>query len=206
MKRRLSVALLAAGLFLGTAGALAAPAGATSRGFVIEETTVARIHAAFARGELTCVQLVRGFLARIEAYEDHGPAINSLITLAPDVLAQARALDRKFRDQHGKVEPLHCIPVILKDNIDTRDMQTTAGTMALLGFVPSSDAFQVRKLREAGAVIIGKSNLHELASGITTVGSARTEIVASRLAPRPPNAEPVSIAASSAMNFPSASR
>src|SRR5262249_14531492 len=84
---------------------------------------------------------------------------------------EAEALDRE-RAAKGPRGPLHGIPVIVKDNYSTADMQTTAGTIALLGFVPAIDAFQVRKLRDAGAVIIAKSNLHELASGLSTVGSA----------------------------------
>ncbi len=89
----------------------------------------------------------------------------------PHALSEAEALDRE-RASKGPRGPLHGIPVIVKDNYGTADMPTTAGSMALLGFVPSSDAFQVRKLREAGAVIVGKSNLHELASGITSISSA----------------------------------
>jgi amidase len=91
--------------------------------------------------------------------------------LNPNAFREAEALDRE-RAAKGPRGPLHGIPVIVKDNYSTADMQTTAGTMALLGFVPPGDAFQVRRLREAGAVIIAKSNLHELASGITTAGSA----------------------------------
>lgn len=120
---------------------------------------------------VTSRELVQAYLNRIEAFDHRGPRLNALMTLNPNALREAEALDRE-RTAKGPRGPLHGVPVIVKDNYSTADMQTTAGTMALLGFVPSSDAFQVRKLREAGAVIIGKSNLHELASGITTVGSA----------------------------------
>ena len=122
-------------------------------------------------GRVTSKALVQAYLNRIDAFDHRGPALNALITLNPNALGEAEALDRE-RAAKGPRGPLHGIPLILKDNYSTADMQTTAGTMALLGFVPSSDAFQVRKLREAGAVIIAKSNLHELASGITTTGSA----------------------------------
>ncbi len=120
---------------------------------------------------VTSRALVQAYLNRIEAFDHRGPRLNALMTLNPNALRDAEALDRE-RAAQGPRGPLHGIPLIVKDNYSTADMQTTAGTMALLGFVPSRDAFQVRKLREAGAVIIGKSNLHELASGITTVGSA----------------------------------
>lgn len=149
-------------------GLLGGPAVAQARqdhGFALEETTIEQIHHAFHRGTLTCARLVAGYLARIDAYEDRGPAINSLITVAPDAMAQARALDRKFRSTHGKVGPLHCIPVILKDNIDTRDMQTTAGSKALAGSVPGRDAHVTSELRRAGALVLGKGNLDEWAHG-----------------------------------------
>jgi len=120
---------------------------------------------------VTSRDLVQAYLTRIEAFDHRGPRLNALMLLNPNALREAEALDRE-RAAQGPRGPLHGIPVIVKDNYSTADMQTTAGTMALLGFVPSIDAFQVRKLREAGAVIIAKSNLHELASGITTVGSA----------------------------------
>ena len=124
-----------------------------------------------AEGRVTSRALVQAYLNRIEAFDRRGIRLNALISLNPNALRDAEALDRE-RVTKGPRGPLHGIPVIVKDNYSTADMQTTAGSLALLGFVPSSDAFQVRKLREAGAVIIGKSNLHELASGITTTGSA----------------------------------
>ena len=124
-----------------------------------------------AEGRVTSKALVQAYLNRIEAFDRRGIRLNALISLNPNALRDAEALDRE-RVTKGPRGPLHGIPVIVKDNYSTDDMQTTAGSLALLGFVPSSDAFQVRKLREAGAVIIGKSNLHELASGITTTGSA----------------------------------
>ena len=124
-----------------------------------------------AEGRVTSRALVQAYLHRIEAFDRRGIRLNALISLNPNALRDAEALDRE-RVTKGPRGPLHGIPVIVKDNYSTADMQTTAGSLALLGFVPSSDAFQVRKLREAGAVIIGKSNLHELASGITTTGSA----------------------------------
>ena len=137
----------------------------------VAERSIADEARDMAAGRVTSEGLVKAYLSRIEAYDQKGPALNALITLNPNALNEARALDRERRTT-GPRGPLHGVPVIVKDNYSTADLQTTAGTLALLGFVPDRDAFQVRKLREAGAVIIGKSNLHELASGITTVGSA----------------------------------
>ena len=145
--------------------------GAHAQTFEVAESSIAAEQKAMAEGRVTSKALVQAYLNRIQAFDQRGPRLNALITLNPNALQEAEALDRE-RAAKGPRGPLHGIPVIVKDNYSTADMQTTAGTMALLGFVPSSDAFQVRKLREAGAVIVGKSNLHELASGITTVGSA----------------------------------
>ena len=107
---------------------------------------------------------------RINAYDQSGPRLNAVILLNPERRGQRRALDaeRKARGPRG---PLHGIPVLLKDNFDTSDMPTTGGSLALRGVVPKQDAFQVAKLRRAGAVLLGKVNLHELALGLTTVSS-----------------------------------
>jgi amidase len=145
--------------------------GVRAQGFEVAEASIAGEQKAMAEGRTTSKALVQAYLDRIQAFDHAGPRLNALITLNPHALGDAEALDRE-RAAKGPRGPLHGIPVIVKDNYSTADMQTTAGTMALLGFVPSKDAFQVRRLRAAGAVIIGKSNLHELASGITTVGSA----------------------------------
>ncbi len=142
-----------------------------AQNFEVAEASIAEEQKAMAEGRVTSKALVEAYLTRIAAFDRRGSRLNALITLNPNALREAEALDRE-RASKGPRGPLHGIPVIVKDNYSTADMQTTAGTMALIGFVPSRDAFQVRKLREAGAVIIGKSNLHELASGITTVGSA----------------------------------
>ena len=121
-------------------------------------------------GELTAVDLVDFYLGRIAAYDDAGPKLNALILVNPAARDEAAALDAERADS-GPRGPLHGIPVVLKDNIGTADMQTTAGSLALKGFTPAEDAFQARKLREAGAVIIGKANLFEFALGWATVSS-----------------------------------
>jgi amidase len=136
--------------------------------FVFEEATVASIHAALASGQLTCVQLVRGYLDRIEKYDDNGPALNAIITINPKALEVAAEMDRV---PAAARRPLHCIPTIVKDNYDTADMPTTGGSVTLAHSVPRDDAFVVQRLRQAGALILAKSNLTELARGGTTVSS-----------------------------------
>ncbi len=137
----------------------------------VAEASIADLQRALTEGRATSRELVQAYLNRIAAFDQQGPRLNALITLNPNALAEADALDRE-RKAKGPRGPLHGIPIIVKDNYSTRDMPTTAGTLALAGFTPNADAFQVKKLRDAGAILIAKSNLHELASGITTVGSA----------------------------------
>lgn len=121
-------------------------------------------------GRTTSVALVNAYLARIAAYDHSGPSLNAILRLNPNARATAAALDAERRA--GKVRgPLHGIPIILKDNYATTDMPTSAGSIALAGMQTPFDAFQVKKLRDAGAVIIAKSTMHEMASGITTISS-----------------------------------
>ena len=141
---------------------------AYAQSFEVAEVSIAQQQKAMTEGRVTSLGLVQAYLERIAAFDQRGPKLNSIITLNPSALKEAEALDRE-RAAKGARGPLHGIPIIVKDNYSTSDLPTTAWTMALMGFVPSRDAFQVRKLREAGAVILGKSNLHGLASGITTV-------------------------------------
>ena len=139
--------------------------------FKVDEATIAEIHAAMEAGQLTAEQLVQAYVDRIEAYDKQGPSINSIITLNPRALDRAKELDDKLA-QTGFIGPLHGIPVIVKDNYDTSDLPTTNGTLALKNSVPPDDAYQVRKLREAGAIVLAKSNLAEFASsGAFTVSS-----------------------------------
>jgi len=134
------------------------------------EATIPDLQEAMTDGRVTSVQLVDAYQARIRAYDQAGPELNSMVYLNPNARAQAAALDQE-RALRGTRGPLHGIPIILKDNYDTADLATSGGSIALAGMIPPDDAFQVRKLREAGAVIIGKSNMHELAAGITTISS-----------------------------------
>ena len=128
------------------------------------EATIPELQHAMERGELTSVALVDFYLARISAYDDAGPELNAFIMVNPHAREEAAALDAE-RAVSGPRGPLHGIPVVVKDNIGTADMPTTAGSLALEGFIPAEDAFQVRKLRQAGAVIIGKANLFEFGLG-----------------------------------------
>ncbi len=133
-------------------------------GFSIVEASVADLQAAMQSGKQTSVSLVKAYLARIKAIDKAGPRINSVLELNPDALKIAAALDKE-RKTKGPRGPLHGVPVLIKDNIATADkMQTTAGSLALLGVKPPRDAFLVTKLREAGAVILGKTNLSEWAN------------------------------------------
>ena len=143
---------------------------ARGQNFDAFEKSIPELQAAMASGETTSEALVRQYLDRIDAFDRNGPRLNSLIHVNASAMSTARALDTERRN--GQIRgPLHGIPIILKDNFDTADMPTTGGSIALAGFVPPDDGYQVRKLREAGAVFVGKSNLHELARGITTISS-----------------------------------
>jgi len=150
--------------------ALHAQSVASSRTDIVYEASITELQSAMKMGRLRSVDLVDAYLARIDAYDHAGPALNAIIRLNPTARVEAAALDAERTS--GKVRgPLHGIPIIVKDNYGTRDLITSAGTIALAGMRTPDDAFQVRKLREAGAVILGKSNMHEFASGITTISS-----------------------------------
>lgn len=138
--------------------------------FRLEEATIAEIHAAMKSGNLTCRQLTASYLKRIEAYDKKGPALNSIIMVNPEALTVAAAMDAKMK-QSGFIGSLHCVPVVLKDNFDTKDMPTTGGSLTLKGSIPPDDAFITQKLKAAGAIIIAKANLHEFAVWGETVSS-----------------------------------
>jgi amidase len=132
--------------------------------FELDEVSIADLQSGMASGKYTAHSLAEKYLGRIDAVDKGGPAVNSVIETNPDALAIADALDKE-RKQKGARGPLHGIPVMIKDNIDTADrMMTTAGSLALVGPAPGRDAFVAQKLREAGAVILGKTNLSEWAN------------------------------------------
>ncbi len=130
--------------------------------FAIEETTIAQIHAAFRAQTLTCRTLTQAYLDRIEAMDKRGPAINAIIVVNPRALAVADSLDRR-RASGAALGALHCIPMIVKDNFETIDLPTTGGSLALEGWQPRQDATMVRQVRNAGAIVLAKSNLAEWA-------------------------------------------
>ena len=153
------------------AGLMAGPRTATAD-FQVHESSITEIHNAMLAGELTARELVEKSLQRIGAYDKSGPAINAVITINENALARAAELDRRFAE-NGLTGPMHGIPLVVKDNYDTHDMPTSAGSLSLIESVPPDDAYQVRKLREAGAIIIAKTNMYEFAfSPYETVGSA----------------------------------
>lgn len=162
---------LQAGLLGGAAlGLDAAPA---VEAFELDEVSLADLQAGLAAGKWTSVGLVEKYLARLAAIDHAGPSLRSVIEVNPDAVALAAALDKE-RKEKGPRGPLHGVPVLVKDNIDTADrMATTAGSLALVGSKPKQDAFVVELLRKAGVVLLGKTNLSEWAnfrSGSSTSG------------------------------------
>ena len=157
---RVSTALL----LLSTMACAPATHPAATSVFELEEATIADITAAFEAGALTCRHLTELYLDRIAAYDDDGPRLNSIITVNPRALDTAAALDAE-RAANGPRSALHCIPTLLKDNIDTVDMPTSNGSVILKTAVPPDDAYITRALREAGALILGKAALGEFAGG-----------------------------------------
>jgi amidase len=134
------------------------------RPFELEEATVRDLQAGMSSGKFTAHSLAEKYLERIDEIDKHGPGVNTVIELNPDALSIAAALDKE-RKEKGARGPLHGIPVLIKDNIETADrMLTTAGSLALLGSRPAQDSFVAQKLRQAGAVSLGKTNLSEWAN------------------------------------------
>ncbi|MEE2669559.1 MAG: amidase family protein [Gemmatimonadota bacterium] len=139
--------------------------------FVVQEASVSGIHTELATGMIDCAELTKAYLRRIEAYDDRGPKLNAILTVNPRAHEIAEELDQAYALSGLGGRPLHCVPVILKDNYNTSDLPTTGGSTTLARSVPRKDAFIVERLKQAGAVIIAKANLTELARGGTTVSS-----------------------------------
>jgi len=156
----LSRLLLALGVAL--AVLQTAPAAQPAPRFAVDEATIAQIQEALRGGTLTCRQLVAAYLARVEAYDKNGPAINAIVMVNPEVLAQADALDARAR-AGVFAGPLHCVPLIVKDNFETAGMQSSNGSLSLAGYLPAKDAFLVQRVKAAGALVLAKSNLAEWA-------------------------------------------
>ncbi|MGI9204902.1 MAG: amidase family protein, partial [Woeseiaceae bacterium] len=156
--------VLATACYIGLLASLVSPLPASAESFEITRATIADINKAFDAGALNSEQLVRISLQRIAAFDDAGPVINAVMLLNSQALERAKALDAE-RDASGRRSPLHGIPIVLKDNFDTADMPTTAGSFMLKGSMPPDDAFLVRQLRDAGAIVLAKLNMSEFASG-----------------------------------------
>jgi len=143
----------------------------TQAPFEVEEATISQVHEAMRAGRLTCRALVDQYLERIRAYDKNGPAINAIVLLNPDAPKEAAELDRRFA-QSGLTGPLHCVPMIVKDNFETQGLRTTNGALALASYVPAQDAFLVKRVKAAGALVLAKSNMAEWAfSPYETVSS-----------------------------------
>lgn len=174
--------LMASGLLTacgggGSGGSKEEPVTPVAFNFV--EGTVEQLHQAIVTGGTTCHDVVQGYMDRIAKYDDDNgetdaalnPALNSVIAVSPTALAEADALDAEFKKTGKLVGPMHCVTVLPKDNIDTDDMPTTAGSAAMITSQPETDAYIVKKIRDAGGIIIGKANLDEFAFGFQGNGT-----------------------------------
>ena len=141
----------------------------SAQSFRLSEATIDDAHAALTSGQITCRALVRLYLNRIEAYDKDGPELNAVQYVNPRALEEAGELDAALVTS-GLVGPLHCIPVLLKDQVETRDMPTTYGSSLFKDFVPERDATIVIRMKKAGAIVLAKTNMGEFASRY--VGSA----------------------------------
>ena len=160
-----------------TAPKTGTPATPPPDNFIFNEITIGELQDKMKSGEYTARKIVEIYLQRIAEIDKSGPAINAIIELNPDALAIADTLDAERKS--GKLRgPMHGIPVLLKDNINTGDkMQTTAGSLALEGHQATKDAFIVQRLREAGAIILGKTNLSEWTNFRSTRSSRAFNII-----------------------------
>lgn len=133
-------------------------------GFDIEETSIAKIHAAYRDGKLTAEALVETYLSRIDAFDRGGPKLNSIITVNEQAITQAKQLDTAFLSSGDFVGTLHGIPIVVKDQAETAGVMTTFGSIAMDGYIPETDATAIAQLRKAGAIILGKTTLPDFAT------------------------------------------
>jgi Asp-tRNA(Asn)/Glu-tRNA(Gln) amidotransferase A subunit family amidase len=136
--------------------------GASQQPFQIEEATIAQIHAEMRAKRLTCRGLVDHYLRRIEAYDKQGPALTAIVQINPNVRQEADAMDKRLA-AGTLAGPLHCIPIVVKDNMETIGLQSANGSASMAGFVSDKDAFIVKRVKDAGAIVIAKTNMGEFA-------------------------------------------
>ncbi len=139
--------------------------------FEIEETTIAAIHAAFQAGTLTSVELTQGYLNRIAALDQSGPVLNAFVTMNPAALDRAAELDKIYAETKEFIGPLHGIPIGIKDQAETAGLETSFGSVALKGYIPTEDATIVKKLHGAGAILLGKTTMPDFAASWWGYGS-----------------------------------
>ncbi len=166
---RIALALVAA---CGAAGC-GAPAPEAVGGLDVVELDIAGIHQGLQAGDFTCAELVAAYLARIEAYDREGPALHAIVTVNPRAMERAAEADERLAGSGLDPDrPLECVPMIVKDNYDTADLPTSAGSASLADSIPPDDAFQVQRIREAGAIVLAKSHMAEFAfSAYQSLGS-----------------------------------
>ena len=143
--------------------------------FTLEETTIRDVHDAFKNGTLTCVSLTQRYLERISAYDQKGPTLNAFVTLNKNALSEAERLDAAFAKDGKLTGSLHGIPIAVKDQAETKGIETSFGSVALKGYVPEQDATIVTKLKDAGAVILGKTTMPDFAASWFGYGSVHGE-------------------------------
>ncbi len=190
--KNLGFAALIAGAALASS-AIAAP-------FAVEEATIPEIARAFREHRLTCHALVQTYLDRISAYDKQGPKLNAILAMNPRALAEADRHDAEFK-KRGAGGQLYCVPLVLKDNYNTADLPTTGGSKSLAGSQPDKDAFVVARLRAAGAIVLGKTNMHELALSGTTMSSLGGQTLNPYDLTRTPGGSSGGTAAAVAANF-----
>lgn len=169
--------------------------------FELKETTIADIQKAVREGKLTYAQLTQMYLDRINKYDHQGVKLNAIITVNPDAVKTAEAMDKERVEKGYLRSPLQGIPIIVKDNYATSDLPTTAGCLCLKDAVPTHDAEMVKKLKDAGAIIIGKANLDEFALGITGVSSLGGQTLNPYAPDRNPGGSSAGTGAAVAANF-----
>src|SRR6266700_8237442 len=169
--------------------------------FHLQEATLASIRAAFASGRLTCTQLTKLYLDRIEAYNLRGPTLRAVLTINPNAMVTAVEMDRIYKANRANAGLLHCIPIILKDNFNTADMPTTGGNVAMKNSQPLADAFVVDNMRLAGALILAKANMQEFARGGMSISSLGGQVLNPYDLTRTPGGSSGGTGASIAANF-----